>query len=82
MTVSDLKTYQIFFFLFLLVKAESVSMREECYVPKLHFFFAFPTLICEKYTFWANFLIKKIVCTPNIYYTHFFVFVGQGKVVR
>ena len=80
MTVSELKTCQII--VFLLVKADSMSMRKGCYAPKLHFFFAFLTHICEEYSFRANFLIKKIMCTPNIYYTNVFVFVRQAKAVR
>ena len=73
MTVSELKTCQIFFFLFLLVKGDSMSMRKGCYAPKLHFFFAFHTHICEKYSFGANFLIKKF-CVRQIYIIQMFLF--------
>ena len=80
MTVSELKTCHTI--VFLLVKADSMSMRKGCYAPKLHFFFAFHTHICEKYSFGATFLIKKNLCSPNIYYTNVFVFVRQAKAVR
>ena len=73
MAVSELKTCQIIFFLFLLVKGDSMSMRKGCYAPKLHFFFAFHTHICEKYSFGANFLIKKF-CVRQIYIIQMFLF--------
>ena len=48
-------------------------MRKGCYAPKLHFFFAFHTHICEKYSFGANFLIKKL-CVGQMYIIHMFLF--------